>query len=268
MTLSKRMYVMSENIIANAVPENLQAFFRENSRIALAFSGGVDSAYLLYAAKACGCAVRAYYVKSAFQPEFEREDARKLARMLDADMTEIPLDVLSVENVAENPENRCYFCKRAIFTKLAEQAVRDGYNVIIDGTNASDDAGDRPGMRALAELKVLSPLRMCGITKAQVREYSRTAGLFTWNKPAYACLATRIPAGRRIDNETLGKIEKAEDSLFGMGFSDFRVRLYGDGARLQLPEGQMIQAIEKRDDILRALGAYFPDVMLDLKNRG
>ena len=154
----------------NTVPQALRAFFDAHPRLALAFSGGVDSAYLLYAARACGCDVGAFFAQSAFQPEFERRDALRLAAQLGVTLNEVPLDVLAVEAVRLNPANRCYHCKQAIFAALLAAARAQGYDVVMDGTNASDDAGDRPGMRALAELNVLSPLRLCGITKAQVRE--------------------------------------------------------------------------------------------------
>ncbi len=250
-----------------AVPDALQAFFRKQPRLALAFSGGVDSGYLLYAAIACGCDVRAYYARSAFQPAFERADAHRLAETLGADMVEVPLDVLSVEAVRANPQNRCYYCKQAIFTALLDAARGDGYAAVMDGTNASDDAGDRPGMRALKELNVLSPLRLCGVTKAQVRAFSREAGLFTWDKPAYACLATRIPAGTAITQEMLSRVEGAEAALFGLGYTDFRVRFFHDAARLQLPADQLTRAVEGRNAIRAALEPWFETVLLDLKER-
>ena len=250
-----------------AVPAALRDFFRAHPRVALAFSGGVDSAYLLYAALACGAGVRAYYAKSAFQPAFERADARKLAGELGADLRELPLDVLSVADVRRNPENRCYYCKRAIFSALCAAAREDGFDTVIDGTNASDDAGDRPGMKALEELRVLSPLRLCGVTKARLREYSRAAGLFTWDKPAYACLATRVPAGTEITPELLARVEGAEEALFNLGFTDFRARLFHGAARLQLPAAQLADAVARREAIRAALGPYFEIVLLDLKDR-
>ena len=164
----------------------LSDFFEQHPKAALGFSGGVDSAYLLYAAKKYGADVRAYFVKSQFQPAFELEDARRLARQLNADMRIISCDILSNETVAANPENRCYYCKQSIFGLLKQAAAEDGYTCIIDGTNASDQSGDRPGMRALSEMEVLSPLRLCGLTKAEIRERSKEAGLFTWDKPSYA----------------------------------------------------------------------------------
>ena len=255
---------MAERIF---VPETLRAFFGEHPRMALAFSGGVDSAYLLYAALSCGCDVRAFYARSAFQPEFEYQDALRLAEQLNAPMTVVPLDVLAVPAVRENPANRCYYCKQAIFTALTAAARQAGYGEIMDGTNASDDAGDRPGMRALTELKVLSPLRLCGITKARVRECSRLAGLFTWDKPAYACLATRVPTGTPITAQALARVEGAEGALFALGYTDFRVRLYGEAARLQLPGDQLVRAATEREAVRRALEPWFDTVLLDLAQR-
>lgn len=249
------------------VPQSLRAFFAEHSRMALAFSGGVDSAYLLYAARACGCDVAAFYAQSAFQPEFERRDAQRLAEQLDVPLNVVPLDVLAVAAVRDNPADRCYHCKKAIFTALLAAAEAQGYEAVMDGTNASDDTSDRPGMKALVELGVLSPLRLCGITKAQVREYSRAAGLFTWDKPAYACLATRIPTGTPITDEDLNRVEGAEAALFALGFSDFRVRLFHGAARLQLPGAQMAEAIARREEIRGALAPWIEIVMLDLKDR-
>ena len=173
----------------------LEQFFAENPETAIAFSGGVDSAYLLYAAKRYAARVKAYYVSTAFQPEFELADARRLADELGADMLVLHVDVLSNSAVTANPSDRCYHCKNTLFRQILRAAENDGFPVLLDGTNASDDAGDRPGMRALRELSVRSPLRECGLTKAEIRRLSKDAGLFTWDKPAYACLATRIRTG-------------------------------------------------------------------------
>ena len=244
----------------------LKEFFDKYNRVALAFSGGTDSSYLLYAAARFGTDICAYYVSTAFQPEFEYRDALAAAEFAGVKMQVIKLDILSDIQVASNPEDRCYHCKLRIFAAIANAAAKDGYDVIIDGTNASDNADDRPGMRALEELNVLSPLRICGITKDDVRRFSREAGLFTWNKPAYACLATRIPTGRRIEKCDLQKVELGENALMEMGFSDFRIRL-GDGfAKLQVKPEQMDMAVNRRREIMDALSS-FGDVLLDLKCR-
>ena len=244
----------------------LKEFFARVPRAAVAFSGGTDSALVLWAARAFGCEVRAYYMKTAFQPRFEYEDALRLTRALGVPMTTVELDILALPEAASNGPERCYFCKRALFTRLREAARADGYDVLLDGTNASDDAGDRPGMRAIRELEVRSPLRECGLTKDEVRRLSREAGLFTWDKPAYACLATRIPTGTVITAHDLERVEQAETALHALGFRDFRVRLFHGLARLQVPEEQMALALERREEILAAL-KDFDGAVLDLKAR-
>lgn len=246
----------------------IQEFFEQYPRAAIAFSGGVDSAYLLHAAVKYADQVKAYYVKSEFQPQFELDDAVRLADELGADMKVLTLNVLSVPNVSANPSDRCYYCKRAIFSAITAAAGADGFTVLLDGTNASDDAGDRPGMRALSELSVLSPLRECGLTKSQIRQLSKEAGLFTWDKPAYACLATRIPTGEEITADKLSATEIAEDYLFSLGFTDFRVRSQEGHARLQVPEAQIGLLMDHRKDILAKLKEYYKTVSLDLEVRG
>ena len=245
----------------------LNEFFDENPRVALAFSGGVDSAYLLYAALQHGAKIRAYYVKAAFQPEFELEDAERLAKELGADMQIIRLDVLSDSTVTSNPADRCYYCKKHIFSAITQAAQADGFSVLMDGTNASDEVSDRPGMKALKELSVRSPLRECGLDKATIRQLSRAAGLFTWDKPAYACLATRIPTGEQITSDKLEKTEAAEAYLFSKGFVDFRVRMLSGCARLQVREEQLPLLMDNRCEILAELKKWYPAIMLDLEVR-
>lgn len=245
----------------------LRKFFERHPKCALAFSGGTDSALLLCEARRLGADVKAYFVKGPFQPQFELEDARRLARELGAEMEVIETDVLALPEVAENGPRRCYYCKRAIFSLIFERARRDGYETVIDGTNASDQVDDRPGMQAIAELGVLSPLRMCGVTKAQVRELSAEAGLFTARKPSYACLATRVPTGTAITREALEKVERGEEALREMGFSDLRLRLEGTGARLELPAAQLPAVVQNRERVLKALLPSFSRVTVDLAGR-
>ena len=245
----------------------LQEFFTEHPKAALGFSGGVDSSYLLWAAVNAGADIAPYYIQTAFQPAFELEDAKRLCEQIGVKLNVIQLDALADPRVAANPANRCYYCKVGLFGALRARAKADGYDLLLDGTNASDDAGDRPGMKALREMEVRSPLRECGLTKAMIRQESRKAGLFTWDKPAYACLATRVPTGRTITPELLRRVEEAETALFALGFTDFRVRLYDDAARLQLPEGQLAKAVEQRQAIRQAMAPWFDIVLLDTQTR-
>ena len=246
---------------------DLATFFKENPKAAIAFSGGVDSAYLLYAASKYGIQTKAYYVKTAFQPQFELDNARCIADELHIDMAVIEEDILKQEQIMINPPERCYFCKKRLFSLIMQAAKDDGFSLLLDGTNASDDVSDRPGMKALKELSVRSPLRECGLTKEVIRSLSKEAGLFTWNKPAYACLATRIPAGTVITAEKLSNTEKAEDYLHKLGFTDFRVRLYADCAKIQVPENQLDKILRHRVLILQELKKYYSDVLLDLEVR-
>lgn len=245
----------------------LQEFFTEHPKAALGFSGGVDSSYLLWAAVNAGADIAPYYIQTAFQPAFELEDAQRLCAQIGVKLNVIRLDALADPRVAANPANRCYYCKVGLFGALRARAKADGYDLLLDGTNASDDAGDRPGMKALREMEVRSPLRECGLTKAMIRQESRKAGLFTWDKPAYACLATRVPTGRTITSELLRRVEGAETALLALGFTDFRVRLYDEAARLQLPEGQLAKAVEQRQAIRQALAPWFDVVLLDTQTR-
>ena len=245
----------------------LDRFFEEHPRAALAFSGGVDSSYLLWAGVQAGAEIWPYFVKTPFQPRFELEDARRLCEQLDVDLIVLDIDILTDETVAANPPDRCYHCKRRLFSYLKKYAASEDFSLLLDGTNASDDAGDRPGMRALRELEVRSPLRECGLTKERIRELSRQAGLFTWDKPSYACLATRVPAGQPITRDALEKAERGETALSGLGFRDFRVRLTQNGCKLQVTEKQIPLALDRRTDILTALEPDFSEITLDLRPR-
>ena len=241
----------------------LREFFEANPVCAVAFSGGVDSAVLLSAAAAYGRKTAADIVRTVFQPGFELEDARETAGRLGVELRVLEVDILSVPEVAANPADRCYYCKRALFTRLLEEAERDGFPVVLDGCNASDDAGDRPGMRALAELGIRSPLRECGIGKIEVRRMAREAGLRVWDKPSYACLATRVPAGTAVSAAALERVERGETALMALGFSDLRLRLRGEDGLLQVREEQLEMARRLLPEIRERLGGDFRTVLLD-----
>ena len=245
----------------------LDAFFQEYPDAAVAFSGGTDSSFLLYTASRYARRIKAYYAKSAFQPQFELEDAKRFCTEQGIPLQILGIDVLSCREITDNPGNRCYHCKKKIFSAILQAAAADGFPILLDGTNASDAADDRPGMKALEEYKVLSPLRMCGLTKDMVRALSKEAGLFTWNKPAYACLATRIPSGEPITAEKLQATEAAENFLFSMGLSDFRIRYAHGAARLQVRKEQLDMILQNRETILAGLKPWYPSILLDLEVR-
>lgn len=189
--------------------ETLAGFFARTPRFAVAFSGGCDSSYLLAAAVEAGCDVKAYMVNTAFQPAFELEDARRVVDACGAAFEVIEADVLAEDAICANPPDRCYLCKRFIFGTILERMARDGYDVLADGTNASDDPERRPGFRALAELGVVSPLRRAGMTKDEVRSASRALGVPTADKPSFSCLATKVPEGEPITAASLGDARRA-----------------------------------------------------------
>ncbi len=239
--------------------DRLNVFFDENPRFALAFSGGTDSAFLMHAARKHGAEIRCYSVFSEFQPRFELSDVQRL----DPDAEIIPAEVLCDAEIRANGPLRCYHCKKRVFTLIKSHAAADGFDMVCDGTNASDSYDDRPGMKALAELGIRSPLRECGLTKAEIRAYSAEEGLFTADKPSYSCLATRVPTGTEITAEALARIEDGEMYLFSLGFSDFRLRLRGDRFSLELLPEQLDPARSMLDTLKNRLGP----LELDLRKK-
>jgi uncharacterized protein len=212
----------------------LLAMIAGRKSAAVAFSGGVDSSFLCYAAAAAlGKRAIAVTVVSPMLPGSERDWAARIARQIGIEHLWIEEREID-EDVAANSGERCYFCKKREFGRILEEARRRGIAAVLDGSNRDDLADYRPGLKALEELGVFSPLREAGLGKAEVRELSRRFGLPTWDKPAFACLASRIPYGERIDRGKLARVEKAEDHLRSLGFRQFRVRSHGDIARIEV----------------------------------
>jgi uncharacterized protein len=235
----------------------------------IAFSGGVDSAYLAYVASLeLGERALAVTGDSASYPAFQRELADKLTHQFGISHELVFTEEFSDANYTTNPPNRCYYCKTELYTKLSEIARERGFAVIVDGTNA-DDVGDyRPGRQAAGEHGVRSPLLECGLTKADIRELSRRAGLPTWDEPASACLSSRIPYGQIVTIEKLTMIDRAEMSLKSLGFRQVRVRHHGDVARIELSVDEMALALnlemaQRISGALKPLG--FKYVALDLE---
>ncbi len=258
-------YVRMED---GTVPDDLADFLTSHGRLALALSGGADSTYLLYAAKRSGADVKAFTVMSDFQPRSETENAVRMARQLGADVHIINVDVLFHPAISANRPDRCYHCKMLLFHSIMGCASNEEYDTVIDATNASDNPDGRPGMRALEELGILSPLRICGITKQQVRELSRKAGLPTWDMPSNSCLATRIPFGTEIDYRMLMRTESAERELHALGLSDIRVRTRDKGAVLETTEEQSQLLESNRRAVEDILLKYYPSVSYSTRKPG
>ena len=253
--------------------ENLKEKLRAYGRLAVAFSGGVDSAFLLWAAAdALGRdQVLALTAVSDFFPYRERERARAVCAQNGIRQIEVPVQVLEVEGVADNPVNRCYLCKRALFTRLIETAGENGIQTLAEASNLDDEGDYRPGLVAVRELGVKSPLREAMLSKEEIRSLSRKAGLTTWDLPSFACLASRFAYGEKITVEKLAMVERAEQLLFDQGFRQLRVRVHGEQpglvARIELPAEDLGRLLEQglRDLVCRRLNELgFAYVSLDL----
>ena len=235
--------------------------------LAVAFSGGVDSAFLVYAAhEALGDNVLAVIAVTQSYPQHEAADAAKILKSYGVRHAQINVDQLAIPGFCENGAERCYYCKRALFGAIMAEANKRGITLVADGANTDDENDYRPGMRATAELGILSPLREAGFSKQDIRDISKELGIFTWNKPSYACLASRIPYGEEITAEKLAMVEKAEQELLDMGFKEMRVRCHGKLARIEVAENDFAKAAAQRKEISAAVkNAGFLYAALDLE---
>ena len=238
----------------------------EMESVAVAFSGGVDSTLLLHAAReALGEKVLAVTLSAPYTPRWEIGQAREFAEA--AGVRHRVVDVAFPEEIRDNPEDRCYICKRILFSRIMEIARAEGIPHVLEGTNVDDLGDHRPGLKAIRELAVKSPLLEAGLAKEEIRQLSRELGLPTWGKPALACLMTRIPFGERVEEETLRRIEAAEVFLMGIGFPGVRVRNHGDVARIEVPADRVpdLVAAERTHGIVERLKAMgYRHVAVDL----
>ncbi|MGK0409390.1 MAG: hypothetical protein ACJASB_001546 [Shewanella psychromarinicola] len=219
--------VMSEKYI------ELVSYLKGLKRVLVAFSGGVDSTFLLKAAKdALGDNAAAVTVNSPYIPSWEIEEAKEFTEKMGIKHDFIKVGI--IDEIKNNPSDRCYLCKKALFSMIKEKAINEGFDYVIDGTNLDDIKDYRPGIKALNELEIVSPLLECKITKSEVREMSKNLSLLTWNKPAGACLLTRIPFDTRLEIDDINRIEKAEKYLRDKGIAAVRVRSHGDLARIEI----------------------------------
>ena len=263
--------------MADAKYERLKDIIRGYGRLAVAFSGGVDSTLLLYAAKEALAEAGqdssdgqprliAITATPKFVPARERREAVDFCREQGIEQIVAEVDGLAIPGFRSNPPDRCYICKKALFTEMLRIAAENGIDHLAEGSNL-DDLGDyRPGLKALAELEIHSPLREAELTKAEIREISRELGLPTADKPSYACLASRFVYGETITAEKLAMVEKAEDFFLDRGFKQIRVRIHGeDLARVEVLPEEIGKAMDLREEIasrLKELG--FRYVTLDM----
>lgn len=244
-------------MIDNIKYKNLIEYLKSLESAVVAFSGGVDSTFLLKACKeALGDKVTAITIASPYVPRWEISEAEELIK--DLNINHILLEIVIPEEIKFNPEDRCYLCKKKIFSLIKDIALKKGYNYVLDGTNADDIKDYRPGLRALKELEIKSPLLENNITKEDIRLFSKELNLNTWNKPAYACLLSRIPYGTKIELNELEKIEKSETYLIELGFKAIRVRSHGDIARIEVPKGDRKRLFNEEllDNIVSTLKGF------------
>jgi pyridinium-3,5-biscarboxylic acid mononucleotide sulfurtransferase len=249
--------------------EYLKDIIKKMEKLAVAFSGGVDSTFLLKVAHdVLGENVIAVTARSSTYPEREFAEASEFIGKLGVKHIVIVSEELEIEGYASNPTDRCYYCKKELFTKIKDIAMQNGIKYVADGSNI-DDLGDyRPGMRAVKELSVVSPLKEAEMTKDDIRLLSKDMGLPTWNKQPFACLASRFPYGNEITLEKLGMVDKAEQYLLDLGFRQLRVRHHGDVARIEVsPEERVkffdVQLMDKVYAKFIEIGYRY--VALDLK---
>jgi pyridinium-3,5-biscarboxylic acid mononucleotide sulfurtransferase len=257
-----------ESVLTATKRERLTCALRELGGVVVGFSGGVDSTFLLAVAnEVLGDRALGVTATSETYPERERREAEALARSLGARHRVIVSEELDIPGFAENPKDRCYHCKKELFTKLREVADAEGLPHVLDGSNVDDRGDYRPGRRAARELGVRSLLDETGLTKQNIRELSRAMGLPTWDKPAFACLSSRFPYGTRITKENVSQVGHAEEGLREMGFRVLRVRHHGDVARIELGPEEFDRAAnglrERVVEVVKAAGYAY--VALDLQ---
>ena len=243
--------------------ENLKAL----GSVAVAFSSGVDSTFLLKAAQeALGDKVIAVTASSCSFPKRELEEAKAFCEKNGICQIIVESEELDIDGFRQNPKNRCYLCKHELFEKIWEIARKEGLNAVAEGSNMDDNGDYRPGLQAVAELGVKSPLRHSELYKEDIRALSKDLGLPTWEKQSFACLSSRFVYGETITKEKLGMVDKAEQLLLDLGFHQLRVRIHGTLARIEVLPDELPKVLENREQIVKAFKEYgFTYVTMDLQ---
>jgi len=242
---------------------DLKTFFAENPTGAVAFSGGLNSSFLLWAAAEYGKDWHAYFLRTAFQPDTETQDVQMISSHYQIPLTILNGDIFLCADIISNTEKRCSLCKQRMFSAISQKAKQDGYHLLIDGTVCDSlSAAECPQIRDFSAILLRSPLKEYGLSKSDLRLLARKIHLPNWNKTAYSCLATRVAHGTAITREHLQHVQRAETLLSSLGFQNYRVQVSDDALTLLFPHHQISYAQTMRTTIDKQLSPLFPSIII------